>query len=46
MTFFKYQDLIDLRLGEFKTKVEQFDPLQFFKEFENAHSKQVVLKVP
>ena len=41
-TFFRYEDWNDLRLGEFKPMIEQFNPLQFFTEIKNLHTSAKV----
>jgi hypothetical protein len=37
-SFFRYEDWNDLRLGEFKQKIEKFSPLEFFTKFQNLHT--------
>jgi hypothetical protein len=37
-----YEDWNDLRLGEFKPKVEKFSPMQFFTEFHDSHTNDKV----
>ena len=41
MTFSEYQDLIDLRMGEFGVNTEAFDPIQLFKEFQKDYQNEV-----
>jgi hypothetical protein len=33
--FSQFKDQIDIRLGEFRPKIESFNPIDYFKEFEN-----------
>jgi hypothetical protein len=37
LSYYGYQDLIDIRLGEFKPKIENFSPLDFFQRLKAVH---------
>jgi hypothetical protein len=47
MTFSEYQDLINLRFGEFRVNTETFDPIQLFEEFKwnNQNEEMVQIKI-